>query len=451
MTPKIYRGGEIHIGLVNREESKRQIDSGMSMMAPEDMTPKSVEVELPSISLSKIDDEILADPVRLKEHVTEAAVFGIDAYYRAKAVQDTSYIDKAIMTAMIKFKNDADMIPDEIKQKIIDIVGTDEGQALAPVLNGLNNIHDDIEEKTDTLNQSLNLDSNSSLLSIAFGAVNNMLDPSKDGSIQHTLDGAVAAVAEEDGALANTVKDVIDEVLEDRLEELERICNATDSYIKQKDVVEEVESGTTKKGGPYEEAVHIVAKGWVQMLGGTATHCGGDNQPGDHVLEVPMPTGVDMRIVIESKDESTARGTVWIGKKLSKSMGYRKCENGLWACKTEKGLSSTDIGHWGLGTNELGNWLATTFENITTALTYLRAMEIIRRAKAADIATDLDLKLLMAKCGEIRDKVKAVQDIITAAGQINTNADKIREDAAQLRVKIRDDVAEIESLIKSSK
>ncbi len=447
----MHRGGEIHIGLVNREGCEEAKRFGDDKMAPEDVTPKSVEVELPSISLSKIGDEILTDPARLKEHVTEAAVFGIDAYYRAKAVQDTSYIDKAIMEAMAKFKIDADKIPTDIKQKIIDIVGTDEGQALEPVLSGLNKIHEDIGAKTETLNESLNLDSNSSLISIAFGEVNNMLDPSEKGSIQHTLGGAVAAVAEEDGALANTVKTVVDAVLKERMTKLELICATTDTYIKHKDGVEEGESDTTKKGTPNEEAVHIVAKGWVQMIGGVATHCGVDNQPGDHVLEVPMPTGVDMRIVIESKDESTARGAVWIGKKLSNSMGYRKCETGLWICKTEDGLSSTEIGHWGLGTNELGNWLATTFENITTALTYLRAMEIIRRAKAADIATDLDLKLLMAKCGEIRDKVKAVSDIITAAGQINTNADKIRDDAAQLRIKIRNDVADIESLIKSSK
>ena len=425
--------------------------SALNGNAHVDMGPKTVEVDLPAFIIPKIDEDILDDPVRLKEHVTEAAVFGIDAYYRAKAVQDTSYVDKAISGALDVFAHDAGLIPNVILDELLKVVGTDEGQALQPVIGGLTQIVEDIEVNTDTLNQSLNLDSKSSLLSQAFDGVNQMLDPSSEGSIQQTMDQAVAEIAEKDGVLANTVKDVVDAILKEKLSPLETNIKAIDTYIKVKEGVELADANSPKKGAPHEKNVHIAAKKWVEALGGAAIHTGGDNQPGDHVLEVPMLMGKAMRIVVESKDQpSKVMGTKSIGDALYKCMLERKCETGLWVNKTEEGLSPTQIGTWGLGRNPAGNWLATTFDNLTTALTYLRAMETIRRAKAENVNADIDLKALMALCDSIRNKVKKAQNIITKAGQIGTTASEIRKDADDLRTEIRDSVADIESLIKSS-
>ena len=329
-------------------------------------------------------------------------------------------------------------------------MGTDEGQALQPILGGLTTISDEIKGKADTLNASLNLDSKSSMLSVALDEMNEYLDPNNEGSIQHTLNEAVEAVAEEDGALANVVKGIVEGVLDTEIKPLVQICKDLDSYIKVKDGIEQGEANTTKKGASHEENVHSIAKKWVESLGGTALHTGGDNKPGDHVLTVPMPAGGDMNLVVESKNESTARGVKHLSDKMGKSMQYRKCSTGLWISKTEAGLSQTEIGTWGLGKNEFGDWLATTVDNVTTALTYLRAMEIIRRAKVADVEVNLDLQGLMTKCDEIRNSVKKVQDINTRAGQIQNTAGEITTIATNLRNEIRNDAADIESLIKAA-
>ena len=95
-------------------------------------------------------------------------------------------------------------------------------------------------------------------------------------------------------------------------------------------------------------------------------HSGGDNNPGDHVLEV-LPNGTPMRIVIESKDESTARGSKWI-RQIASVWNYVNAQQGF-GFQTENGLSTTQIGNWGLGNNALGGWLATTVDNTSTALT----------------------------------------------------------------------------------
>ena len=409
---------------------------------------REVPILVSEKEMSKISDEVRRDPVKLREYVIDCFSFGNDAFYRAKTVQDTSYVDNAISNAMGAFRRDAESIPEQIRDELLSIVGVEDGQALEPILTGLTSISSNIEGKATTLNDSLNLDSKTSMLSIAFDEVNDMLDPDSEGSIQYTLNQAVADLAEEDGALANSVKAIVDSILETRIGPLETICKAIDTYIKVKDGVELAESNSTKKGASHEENVHSIAKKWVESHGGTATHSGGDNKPGDHVLEVPMLSGSPMKIVIESKDESSSRGTKWISDKLFTSMELRKCTTGLWISKTENGLSPTQIGDWGLGKNALGGWLATTMDNTTTALTYLRTMEIITRAKAVDSEVDIDFKVLQEVCETIKNNVKKVQNIRTMAGQILTNAGEIRSEADELRSLVNADVTKIESMIK---
>ena len=162
-----------------------------------------------------------------------------------------------------------------------------------------------------------------------------------------------------------------------------------------------------------------------------------------------MPVGDDMRIVIESKDEDdTARGIKSIDDRLVKAMQLRQCDTGLWICKTEGGLSPTQIGSWGQSKNSIGPWLATTVDNVTTALIYLRAMELVSRAKELDVEGDIDLNALQNHCVTILGKMKKIQTVNTKFGQIVTLANEGKSEATELRTDVRDIVTEIESIIK---
>lgn len=432
----------------DQEEIELLVELSFGYALPVGTESRAVTIILSEKEMSKIPEDKRNHPVLLRDYTTDCFSFGNDAFYRAKTVQDTSYVDSAISSALYAFKRDAESIPSQIRDELVKIVGIDDGQVLEPILSGLTSISTNIEGKATILNDSLNLDSKTSLLSIAFDEVNNMLDPNTDGSIQHTLNQAISNIAEEDGTLANLLQDKINSVLETRIGPLVDICKTIDTYIKVRDGVEQAESNSPKKGASHEENVHSLAKKWVQSHGGSALHSGGDNNPGDHVLEVPMPNGTPMRIVIESKDESTARGSKWISDKLFASMELRKCTTGLWISKTENGLSTTQIGNWGLGNNALGGWLATTVDNTSTALTYLRAMEIINRAKAIDSEVDINFKQLQEVCETIKNNVKKVQNIRTMAGQIINNASQINTEADDLRSQINADVTKIESMIK---
>ena len=254
-----------------------------------------------------------------------------------------------------------------------------------------------------------------------------------------------ALITAKDGLVTKS-EDLRTDSVSDMSDQLGRI----DTYIKETKGKTEAEANTIGKGKKHEDNVHAIAKDWVKSFGGIADPCGSDNQPGDTVLEVPMPVGDSMRIVIEAKDEDdTARGTKWIDDRLLKSMQHRRCDTALWIAKKEGGLSPTQIGTWGPGKNTIGHWLATTIDNENTALTYLYAMELIsRKKKLIAIGADIDLNRLQSFCLSIRGKLKKVQTINTKFGQISTLANEGKSEATDLRTEIRHDVTEIESIIK---
>jgi hypothetical protein len=132
-------------------------------------------------------------------------------------------------------------------------------------------------------------------------------------------------------------------------------------------------------------------------------------------------------------------------------MDHRDCQTGLWITKTTHGLSEKQIGDWALSSNSKGPWLATTIDNIETALTRLWSEEAIRRSKAADISTKLDAKGLRAlreKAETIDTLMGGIQNINTEAGKVVTGGNKIRDLATPLRTNVKNLVAEIQLIIK---
>lgn len=376
--------------------------------------PSQVTFELSAQDMASIDADIASNQDLLNNHAQVCCRVGLQMFTKARGQSDMSYVD--IMA------------------------------------------RDTMQSVDARLDKSLNLDSKSSLLSLALDSnqeqidsIFDKLDATKEGSIQQSVTAAVAEVVGEDGGLATTVRDVVDSVLEAELNPLKEAIERVDTYIKTKDGAEKVEANTPIKGALHELGTYRAAKLWAEAHGGIAIHTGTDNEPGDTVVKVPMLPGDDMKICVESKNESTPRGTKWISDKLTISMDHRDCQTGLWITKTTHGLSEKQIGDWALSSNSKGPWLATTIDNIETALTRLWSEEAIRRSKAADISTKLDAKGLRAlreKAETIDTLMGGIQNINTEAGKVVTGGNKIRDLATPLRTNVKNLVAEIQLIIK---
>lgn len=417
-----------------------------------DNAPVQVTFALTEKELAMVPSNIAEDQDKLNQFGHQSLLMHLRHIAEAAGLSDMSHVDQTAKETMRAIKEDAEAIPDAIKEKFVEVVGVEEGQALKPVFDAINTAATDLNSKADVLNNTWNLDSKTSTASVAMDTMQStitdmkeLLDEGNANSIQQALTQTLTEVTDEDGILIETLKTVVEDILEPYSDKIDDI----ETYIQEKHGESTVIAKTTLKGKPHELKVHLIAKDWVDTTGGTATHCGPDNQPGDTVLEVSMPVGDDMRIVIESKDEDdTARGIKSIDDKLVKAMQLRQCDTGLWICKTEGGLSPTQIGSWGQSKNSIGPWLATTVDNVKTALIYLRAMELVSRAKELDVEADIDLNALQSHCVAIRGKLKKIQTVNTKFGQIVSLANEGKSVATDLRTDVRDIVTEIESIIK---
>ena len=412
---------------------------------------RTVTFTLSDKELAMVPSNIANNQDMLNDFARRSLMWNCGLIAQASGQSDLAYVDLSISDTMTSFTNAANDLPAAVRDEMQDVIGVEEGQAFEPIYSALNNASDTLIDAADSLNQTWNLDSKTSTASQALDNLEDkantmaeLLNPNSPGSIYAHLDDVKDEMGADDGPVAK----IIDDAFRDKIQPLEALIIEISNYVKEQKGQSEAEANSPVKGGVFEDNVHIAVKKWVETLGGNATHTGPDNLPGDHVLVVPMPDDVPMRIVVESKDESTARGTKWIGDRLLKAMTERGCDTALWVSKTQDGLSTTQIGSLGHGSNNLGDWSAATFDNLRTALTYLHAMEVINRAKSSDIEADIDLNVLNSHCLTIRDTLKMSQTINTRIGQAETALSGAKTGIVDMRNKVSDSVTEIQSIIK---
>jgi hypothetical protein len=394
--------------MLDNFEKKTDLRTNAPVFEDHGNDSRRVEFDIDIDTLSKIDEEILSSESRFNEHVKAAAIFGIDAFFRAASKQDVDFIS-----------NQLNNVVNTTFDTIVDQIGTDEGQGLHSLIQSV----ETLQNTADEISSTVDVDSKTSPLSTALDGINNAIASIND-------------IVGDEGVLKTTVNDALAPVL------------AASGMILAK---ADAESNTTKKGKSHEENVHVIVKKWAESKEGTAVHCGPDNKPGDHILSIPMPIGDNLRIVVESKDESTARGTKHISDRLEKSMTIRNCNHGIWITKDESGLSVVQIGDWGLGVTSSGNWLATTIDNIKPALIYVMAMEVIRREKTTKV-TGLSSKTpeILDLTKGMQNDIKEVQNIKIEAGSIISSANSINQHADSIRNNIRNKADSLESIINAA-
>lgn len=425
-----------------------QSRNGMAQGQPGGCT---VTYTLSEKELAMVPSNIANNQAMLNDFARRSLIWHCSLVAQASGQVDLAYVDVAVKTTMDTFTSEAQVLPEAIKAEVEDVVGVGEGQALEPLYNLLTKTSTTLIDAANSANETWDFDSKTSTASVAFNNLQtsvsdiaSILDPDNSNSIYAFIVDWKKDLADEDSPHLQAV----DKAVESRVEPLVIMLNEVSNYVKEQKGQAEAEANSTVKGGVFEDNVHIAVKQWVETLGGNATHTGPDNLPGDHVLVVPMPDDESMRIVVESKDETTPRGSKWIGDRLLKAMTERDCDTALWVSKTQDGLSTTQIGCHGHGSNNLGDWSAATFDNLRTALTYLHAMEVINRAKSSDIEADIDLKLLNGHCLTIRETLKMSQTINTKIGQAEMALSGAKTVNVGMRNKVSDSVTEIQSIIK---
>ncbi|MGH9895110.1 MAG: hypothetical protein ACREA0_24630, partial [bacterium] len=193
---------------------------------------------------------------------------------------------------------------------LLEKLGTDDGQVLAPVRRSVENVSQALGERVtevrEILSEKIDPDKRSSVLGRALGRMGDLLDPARADSVQAVITKAVESVSRQDGSLAACVRDTVAEAVKPLADEVNRLAK----QMAADEAAHEALQGTTKKGTSFEEQVVADLQIWATANGAAISHVGTDNRAGDILIEFPADgvVGPAPAIIVEARDRTSRAG-----------------------------------------------------------------------------------------------------------------------------------------------
>ncbi len=379
----------------------------------------------------------------------QAVEVGVFCLERTKAGQETEFMRRQIELLIAKVETKINAIPGTVQKDLINKIGTNEGQVLAPIQTLINNVSDITKEKIkeikDLLSNDLDPSKTTSILGKALNSLKELLDPERKDSIQGSFEKALENVTAKDGVLTTTVKNVVSETIKQLTDEVKELSKE----VRGKEAAEEVLQQSTGKGAPYEEEIVIELQKWASISGAEIQHVGNDNSPGDILVQF-QPTSINsskVTIIIEVKDRESNWGRKRITTALSEAMAERNANAAIFLTKTQDGLAK-EIGDWAEGVTERGNFVATVHHNLTVAIRLLIAQQKLHDLHT--IKSDIDPAIVENQLERIRTSLKRITNINTKVTGIRDSIASIEDEAESLKKEIRSALTEIEDSISSN-
>lgn len=387
------------------------------------------------------------DPGERPEALARMIEVGQHCLERASNSKDTDFVKRQLERLVKSVVETVGTIPKDVETELMKKVGVKDGQVLKPLMDSTERaskaINDKLVEMKGFVDDKLDLTKESSAAGKMLRALGEMLDPKRTDSVQGTLEGAIKSVTGEDGVLSKSVKEVVSEAVKPLKEELDLLAKE----IRGQEAAEQVVQETTKKGAPYELKVMEELQPWAKATGASVDHKGGDNRPGDVIVDMPDNSvcGVDLRIVIEARDRTSGKGHKAVSDDMNVKMAERSANAGIYLAKTSAGLSK-GIGDWAEGQSEHGPWVATTHDHLHTAIRFLIAMKRLESLKRE--APEVDASAIESLVERIRMSLKRITSINRNVGKVRTSADEIKTEADTLRDEVRESLNSIEDALR---
>lgn len=242
--------------------------------------------------------------------LAKAIEVGTFCLQRGQTAQDAEFVKRKIAELLIAVEAAVTDIPARTETALISKLGTDDGQALAPVRHLLDSVSSvasaRVSEVKTLLANDLDPSKSTSTVGSALQKLRELLDPQRSDSVQAGIQAAVTQVTSKDGNLAVAVKSVVEEAVRGMREELSKLAVA----VSGKEMVDMALQNTPEKGPVYEDEVSEALQKWAKSIGAHVCHVGGDNQPGDFVVELSTGslTPIPIKIVVEARDRQSRYG-----------------------------------------------------------------------------------------------------------------------------------------------
>lgn len=370
----------------------------------------------------------------------KAFEMGFFCLQRTENFSDTQFVKQQFNALLNELYQAVNEIPNTISAQLANKIG--DGQLLAPLQGQISLttavMDAQIKAVSDFLNQEFNPSQETSVFGSAVQKIQNLLDENRTDSLQGVFSAAIANVTTKDGVLAAAVKAVVSESVKPLADEVEKLAQ----QVREKELVESVLEQTIAKGASYEEAVLAELEPWVKLYGAEITHIGKDKQPGDILLKFTGNSiaAIEISIVIEVRKRNSASwGRKRISDQLIKAMMQREANAAIFLSSSREGLAQ-EIGYWGQGSCEQGQWVATTHEMLSLAIQFLLVQQQL--ASQPTFNSQID-------CAVIEAQVQQIKSSLNYLTQINSSLTKLQEHSSDIRVKARSMRTEIRNALLS--
>jgi|FLYL01.1.fsa_nt_gi hypothetical protein len=378
---------------------------------------------------------------RRPEAAVRAIELGVFCLQRAEVGQSLEFVRLELERLIQASRSAVDGLPEVLRSKLTAPDGP-MAQVSSTVQSVQTAISGKLTEVQQLFEKHLDPRQTETTLGKALQELKNLLDASRDDSVQKRVESIIASIATTDGTLANAVKKAVQDVTAPLSTAIATLSLA----LERERGVQEVVAASPEKGYQFEEELLPLLRDWSVAVGADLEYTAPQNRPGDFVLTL-RETGLGpspLRIVVEARDRENAWGRVRINEQMSASLSEWNGNYGIYVSKTQDGLAQ-EIGEWRELDCDRGPVVACIADHLRTALRF--ALVDTKLRTAAQERREIDIATLSAQLDRFRDSLNHLTQIKRKATEIREILSVIDSVADQMREGIQDTLSKIEAAI----
>lgn len=382
---------------------------------------------------------------RLFGRALEIGVFCLE---RASSSQDMEFVRRQADRVMNDVAGVIGTIPEAISAELVSLVGSQEGQVLAPIVQLVNSATSVAEKSVSDarkLLQDIDPARSDGTVGRALKSVRDLLDPQRRDSVQSQIEEKLRSFGDRGGSFANVLRAVVEDALAPVRSELRGVADRMIAH----EAAAEVVGRTTEKGIPYELEVVERVRVWAKAVGVTVEHVGGDNQPGDLLVSFGSKSivGRELALVIEVRDRTDAKGLRRVGDDLEAAMRQRNATAALYLGRTPAAFAK-EISEWTDGRCQSGPFIACVDGLLEAALRYVVAL--VRLDDLQQAHREIDAAAIQPYIAQVRASVERTRSIKSKLTTMDSAAVDIRRELDTLRSEIGSALEAVEGILKKS-
>ena len=385
-------------------------------------------------------------PAELESAFTRALEVGAFCLERSSTAQQVDFVKREAAEVLAAIERAISALSAQVENALLQEIGGADANVLVPAKTVVDEaLKSSRERLADIRSLIAQIDPTNerNIIEKVMRQLRAILDPRHSDSIPGNIDAVIRKAGDSEGVFSKVIHSLVESALEPATQELDEFAKE----MRTRDAARDALSQTISKGKRYEDEVVKLLQPWTRVAGAMVQHVGGDNLPGDILIELATSRESEgpMRVVIEVRDRRAPKGRKAVSGLLARAIAARSANAAIYLSRTAEGLAN-ELGEWAEGECNGGPFVTCTHEHLTTALRFLHMRK--RVAELRRSAPEVDEAAIDAQVLRIRTALDRFKNIARRSNEIRSCTWEIDDQAANLRSEIREALTTIEDALR---